>query len=28
LFNPLQLTLKLDKHAPRRGVTAKPHLGG
>lgn len=28
LFNPLQLTLKLDKHAPQRGITAKPEIGG
>jgi len=28
LWNPLQLTLKLDKHAPERGITAKPHIGG
>jgi hypothetical protein len=28
LWNPLQLTLKLDKHAPRRGITAKPEIGG
>jgi hypothetical protein len=28
LFNPLQLTLKLDKHAPLRGITAKPYIGG
>jgi CO dehydrogenase/acetyl-CoA synthase gamma subunit (corrinoid Fe-S protein) len=27
-FNPLQLTLKLDKHAPQRGITARPHIGG
>lgn len=27
-FNPLQLTLKLDKHAPQRGITAKPQIGG
>jgi hypothetical protein len=28
LFNPLQLTLKLDKHAPQRGITARPNIGG
>jgi len=28
LFNPLQLTLKLDKHAPQRGITARPQIGG
>ena len=28
LWNPLQLTLKLDKHAPERGITARPHIGG
>jgi hypothetical protein len=28
LWNPLQLTLKLDKHAPQRGITARPHIGG
>jgi hypothetical protein len=28
LFNPLQLTLKLDKHARQRGITAKPNIGG
>jgi CO dehydrogenase/acetyl-CoA synthase gamma subunit (corrinoid Fe-S protein) len=28
LWNPLQLTLKLDKHAPQRGITAKPEIGG
>ena len=28
LCNPLQLTLKLDKHAPQRGITARPHIGG
>ena len=28
LLNPLQLTLKLDKHAPQRGITARPHIGG
>jgi hypothetical protein len=28
LWNPLQLTLKLDKHAPQRGTAARPHIGG
>jgi len=28
LWNPLQLTLKLDKHAPQRGITARPQIGG
>lgn len=28
MLNPLQLTLKLDKHAPQRGITAKPEIGG
>jgi hypothetical protein len=28
LWNPLQLNLKLDKHAPHRGITAKPEIGG
>ncbi len=28
LFNPLQLTLKLDKHAAQRGITARPQIGG
>jgi len=28
LFNPLQVKLKLDKNAPQRGVTARPHIGG
>jgi len=28
LWNPLQLTVKLDKHALQRGITAKPHIGG
>jgi len=28
LWNPLQLTLKLDRHAPQRVITAKPHIGG
>ena len=28
LFNPLQLKLKLDKHAPQRAITVRPHIGG
>ena len=28
LWNPLQVMLKLDKHAPQRGITAKPEIGG
>ena len=28
LWNPLQITVKLDKHASRRGITAKPEIGG
>jgi hypothetical protein len=28
LWNPLQLTLKVDQHAPQRGITAKPEIGG
>ena len=28
LWNPLQLTVKLDKHASDRGITAKPEIGG
>ena len=28
LWNPLQIRLKLDKHAPQRGITAKPEIGG
>jgi hypothetical protein len=28
LWNPLQLRVKLDKHAPQRGITAKPEIGG
>lgn len=28
LFNPLQVRLKLDKKAPQRGITARPHIGG
>jgi hypothetical protein len=27
-WNPLQITLKLDKHAPQRGIIAKPQIGG
>jgi hypothetical protein len=27
-FNELALKLKLDKNAPQRGITAKPHIGG
>jgi len=27
LWNPLQLTIKLDKHAPHQGITAKPEIG-
>lgn len=27
-WNPLQLTLKLDKHAPERGIIARPQIGG
>jgi len=27
-FNPLQVRLKLEKNAPQRGITARPHLGG
>jgi hypothetical protein len=27
-WNPLQVTLKLDKHAPERGITARPEIGG
>jgi hypothetical protein len=27
-YNPLQLTLKVDKRAPERGITAKPNIGG
>ena len=27
-YNTLQLTLKLDRHAPQRGITAKPQIGG
>jgi hypothetical protein len=28
LFNPLWLKLKLDKHAPDRGITVKAPIGG
>jgi hypothetical protein len=28
LWNPLELKLKIDKHAPHRGITAKPEIGG
>ena len=28
LWNPLGLTLKLDKKAPQRGITALPEVGG
>ena len=28
LWNTLQVRLKLDKHAPQRGITARPHIGG
>jgi hypothetical protein len=28
LWNPLQVMLKLDKHVPQRGITAKPEIGG
>jgi len=27
LFNSLQLRLKLDKKAPQRAITARPHIG-
>jgi hypothetical protein len=27
-WNPLQMTLKLNRHAPQRGITAKPQIGG
>jgi hypothetical protein len=27
-FNELALKLKLDKNAPQRGITARPHIGG
>lgn len=27
-FNPLELRLKLDKHATQRAITARPHIGG
>jgi Carboxypeptidase regulatory-like domain len=28
LFNPLQLKLELDRHAPQRAITVRPHIGG
>ena len=28
LFNPLELRLKLDKHAAQHAITARPHIGG
>jgi hypothetical protein len=28
LWNPLQVKLKLDKHAPHCGITARPEIGG
>jgi hypothetical protein len=28
MFNPLQIRLRLDKKAPQRGITARPHIGG
>jgi len=28
LWNPLQLSLKLDRHAAARGIIARPHIGG
>ena len=28
LFNTLQLALKLEMHAPQRGISARPHIGG
>jgi hypothetical protein len=28
LWNPLQVTIKLDKHAHQRGITARPEIGG
>ena len=28
LWNPLQITVKLDKHAHQRGITARPEIGG
>ena len=27
-WNPLQVTIKLDKRAHQRGITAKPQIGG
>lgn len=27
-FNPLQITVKLDKKATQRGIIARPHIGG
>lgn len=27
-FNPLMLKLKVDKHAPEPGITARPEIGG
>jgi len=28
LWNPLQVTVKIDKHAHQRGITARPEVGG
>jgi len=28
LWNPLQIKLRLDKHAAQRSITARPHIGG
>jgi len=28
LWNPLEMRLKLDAHAPQKGITAKPEIGG
>ncbi|HKR83312.1 MAG TPA: carboxypeptidase-like regulatory domain-containing protein [Terriglobales bacterium] len=28
LWNPLQIKLRLDKHAPQREITARPEIGG
>jgi hypothetical protein len=28
LWNPLGLKLKVDEHAPQRGIVAKPQIGG
>jgi hypothetical protein len=28
MFNPLELRLKLDKHAMQRAIIARPHIGG